>query len=179
MKPAVKSDKKVEKKVEKKGPDLWLSVAFICLLASGTIGAKMLLLVDNDLELKTKFAGQSWQIDKQSLKKYAEDFDRLTTDYVINPIGKSLQQESTQFIDSAGAALVEPKNWCIPTADISAMFNNFNNSNSSGSGKSTSDKHEKIGAVDRHGIGKNSPNTNPQSPKPVARDLCITTIDRQ
>jgi hypothetical protein len=125
MKPVVKSDKKI---LPKKSSNFWLSVAVICLLGSGTFGAKVLLLVDNDLELKTKFAGQSWQLDKQSLKKYADDFDRFITESSIEPIGASLQHESTQIINNTNAALSEPKTWCLPTSDFAAMFGQSNNS---------------------------------------------------
>jgi hypothetical protein len=154
MKPVVKSDKKFEKK----SSNGWLSVAVICLLASGTFGAKVLLLVDNDLELKTKFAGKSWQLDKQSLKKYADDFDRFITESSIEPIGRSLQQESMQMVDRANAALSEPKNWCIPTSEIAAMFKQTPNSTASGTSKSAGKKNQSSSS---------------------AEDLCLTTGNRK
>jgi hypothetical protein len=124
MKPVVKSDKKPVVK----SSNTWLWIAVICLLASGTFGAKVLLLVDNDLELKTKFAGTSWQLDKQSLRKYADDFDRFISSDLIKPIGASIQQESNQLLNQAIAALSEPQNWCVPTSDLAAILNQSNNS---------------------------------------------------
>jgi hypothetical protein len=154
MKPVVKSDKKFEKK----SSNGWLSVAVICLLASGTFGAKVLLLVDNDLELKTKFAGKTWQLDKQSLKKYADDIDRFITESSIEPIGRSLQQESMQIINRANAALSEPKNWCIPTSEIAAMFKKTPNATASGTSKSAGKKNQSSSS---------------------AEDLCLTTGNRK
>jgi hypothetical protein len=155
MKPVVKSDKKFEKK----SSNGWLSIAVICLLASGTFGAKVLLLVDNDLELKTKFAGKTWQLDKQSLKKYADDIDRFITESSIEPLGASLQQESIQMIDRANAALSEPKTWCLPTSEIAAMFKqSSHNSTAIGTSKSAANQHESSRS---------------------AEDLCITTGNRK
>jgi hypothetical protein len=154
MKPVVKSDKKPEKK----SSNGWLCVAVICLLASGTFGAKVLLLVDNDLELKTKFAGKSWQLDKQSLQKYADDFDRFISSDLIKPIGTSIQQESTQLLNQATAAMSEPQNWCIPTSDFSAIFNQSNNS--------TATKPPITAA------NKNAKNR-------FAEDFCITTSEQR
>jgi hypothetical protein len=154
MKPVVKSDKK---NLPKKSSNTWLSVAVICLLASGTFGAKVLLLVDNDLELKTKFAGQSWQLDKQSLKKYADDFDRFIIESSIDPIGKSIQQESIQIINSTNAALSEPRTWCLPTADLAAMFKQSPESTANKANTSTAKKQ----------------------PNLIAKDMCINIGSRQ
>jgi hypothetical protein len=139
MKPVVKSDKKPEKK----SSNNWLWVAVIFLLASGTFGAKVLLLVDNDLELKTKFAGTSWQLDKQSLQKHADDFDRFISNDLVKPIGASLQQESTQLLDRAATALSEPQSWCIPTADLVTMFNQSNNSTATKTPITAANKNKK------------------------------------
>jgi hypothetical protein len=154
MKPVVKSDKKPVVK----SSNNWLWIAVICLLASGTFGAKVLLLVDNDLELKTKFAGQSWQLNKQSLQKYADDFDRFISSDLIKPIGASLQQESTQLLDRANTALSEPQSWCIPTSDLATMFNQPNNSTATKPQITTADKNDK--------------NRN-------AKDFCITNNERR
>jgi hypothetical protein len=124
----MKPDGKSDKKVDKKSSTGWLPTGVICLLAGGTIAARMLLLVDNDLEIKTKFAGKSWQLDLPAIRKYVSDTEKFATDY-LNPLGANLQQESTQAIDRAGAVLTDPKNWCIPTSDLSAMFNRSDNSN--------------------------------------------------
>jgi hypothetical protein len=153
MKPVVKSDKKIEKK----SSNGWLSVAVICLLASGTFGAKLLLLVDNDLELKTKFAGKSWQLDKQSLRKYADDFDRFIADDLIKPIGASLQQESTQLLNRANTALSEPQNWCIPTSDLAGIFNQTNNSTATKTPTTATNKNDK---------------------NRIAKDFCITNSEQ-
>lgn len=155
MKPVVKSDKKIP---PNKSSNAWLSAAVIFLLASGTFGAKVLLLVDNDLELKTKFAGQSWQLDKLALKKYADDFDRFITESSIEPIGVSLQQESTKIIDSTNAALSEPRTWCLPTSDLSSIFNQSHNATAPKTSTSATTKNV---------------------PNPSDKDLCINTGDRK
>jgi hypothetical protein len=151
MKPAVKSDKKPVAK----SSNTWLWIAVICLLASGTFGAKVLLLVDNDLELKTKFAGTSWQLDKQSLQKYADDFDRFISDDLVKPIGVSLQQESTQLLDRANTALSEPQSWCIPTSDLTTMFNQPNNTTATKIPKTAANKNRN------------------------AKDFCVTNNERR
>jgi hypothetical protein len=149
--------KPVVKKIANKSSNAWLSVAVICLLASGTFGAKVLLLVDNDLELKTKFAGQSWQLDKQALKKYADDFDRFIIESSIEPIGDSIQQESRHIINNANAALSEPRTWCLPTADLAAMFQ-----------QSPEPPANKV-----------STSTAKKQPNLTAKDLCINTGERK
>jgi hypothetical protein len=154
MKPVIKSDKKPVVK----SSNTWLWVAVICLLASGTFGAKVLLLVDNDIELRTKFAGKSWQLDKQSLQKYADDFDRFIADDLIKPIGASIQQESTQLLNQATTALSEPQNWCIPTSDLGAIFNQSNNSTATKPPITAANKNDK---------------------NRVAKDFCITNSDRR
>ncbi|WP_310414917.1 hypothetical protein [Chamaesiphon sp. OTE_8_metabat_110] len=95
----------------------WLSWGFICLLIGGTIAARNVLLVDNDLEIKTKFAGQSWQLNSRSIKKYATDISIVSRQY-IQPLWTNLAQQSTHLISEAKNAVTE-QNWCISSANPS------------------------------------------------------------
>ena len=50
----------------------WYLVGFDCLFASGTLAAKSVFLVDNELESKIESSIEHWQIDWQSLRKYTD-----------------------------------------------------------------------------------------------------------
>lgn len=93
----------------------WLSWCFICLLIGGTIAAKNVFLVDNDLEIKTKFAGQSWQLNSQSVKKSATDFGIASRQY-LQPLWTNVSQQSTHLLSEAQNALTE-QNWCVSSAN--------------------------------------------------------------
>lgn len=102
---------KPDKKSEPKKYSDWLSTGFICLLIGGTIAAKMVFLVDEDLEIKTKFAGKSWELNSQSIKKYAADLERSSSQY-LQPLWATTQQQSSHFIEQTGNALAS-QNWCV------------------------------------------------------------------
>ncbi len=105
-----------DKKSEPKSFD-WISTGFICLLISGTIAAKMVFLVDDDLEIKTKFADKSWQLNSQSIKEHVANLEISSRQY-LQPMWANIQQQSKHLIQQADNAL-SSQNWCIsiPTLD--------------------------------------------------------------
>ena len=113
----------------------WLSWGFICLLIGGTIAARNVFLVDNDLEIKTKFAGQSWQLNSQSVKKSATDFSIASRQY-LQPLWTNLAQKSTHLLSEANDAFTN-QNWCISLANSSASPDSKADSNSLNSPRSS------------------------------------------
>ncbi len=83
----------------------WLSAGVICLLVGGTLAAKMVFLVDNDLESKTEFSGKNWQLNSESVQKYTSDIERLAYQYI---------DRLTQLPDR--------KAWCGSAAEISMVL---------------------------------------------------------
>jgi hypothetical protein len=63
----------------------WYLGGVICLFVSGTLAAKSVFLVDNELESKTESRLEHWQLDRQSLRKYADRFKKITTEYIWPP----------------------------------------------------------------------------------------------
>lgn len=162
----------------KKGSLYWLSIGTICLLVGGTIAAKSVLLVNEDIEITTKFSGKSWQINSQSLRKYATDLDRLTHRY-IDPVGTQLGQQSNQLITKTGDALAERKDWCIPKVQLSSIAAKTKDFNPIASEPPTADKS--IGAKlpndkvsQPFSRSKNDKFTQPQADR-SSQDWCITT----
>ena len=100
-----------DKKSAPKSSFKWLSTGFICLLIGGTIAAKMVFLIDDDLEIKTKFAGKSWQLNSQSVKKEIANLEISTRQY-LQPLWANIQQQSHHSIDRMGNALAS-QNWCV------------------------------------------------------------------
>ena len=118
-----------KKSAPKKSFD-WLSTGFICLLIGGTIAAKMVFLVDEDLEIKTKFAGKSWQLNSQSIKKYATDLEKSSRQY-LQPLWATTQQQSNHLIQQAENALSSQK-WCIaiPKSLVNSLEDRSNSTDS-------------------------------------------------
>jgi hypothetical protein len=120
-KPPEKASGKAPAKNAKNGSFDWLSLGFICLLVGGTVGAKTLLLVDNDLEIKTKFSGKTWQLDSQSIRQYVNSLEKFTYQK-LNPLGAELQQQSTHLFNRAGDALSEGKDLCVSKSQVSTIL---------------------------------------------------------
>jgi hypothetical protein len=59
-----------------------LSVGTICLLVGGTLAAKAVFLVDNDLETQAKLNAANWQLDAPSVRKYTGDIENLSRTYI-------------------------------------------------------------------------------------------------
>jgi hypothetical protein len=135
-KPDPKSQPKPPTPKPKNSSD-WLSWGFICLLIGGTLAAKNVFLVDNDLEIKTKFAGQSWQLNSQSVKKYATDFSIASRQY-LQPLWTNVAQQSTHLLSEANDALTNRQNWCVSIANFSLPENNSSSLHSHGDSTKTS-----------------------------------------
>ena len=63
----------------------WYLVGFICLLASGTLAAKSVFLVDNELESKIESRIEHWQLERQSLREYTDRLKKIITEYIWPP----------------------------------------------------------------------------------------------
>lgn len=171
-----KTDKKVNKKADKNGSSDYLSVGLICLLAGATIATKTLFLVDNDLENKTKFAGENWQLDSQSVQKYTSDIEKFTAQN-LNPLGASLSQQSTQLLTRAGDTLADPKNWCVSGSQLATIVDGAKNLSSIDSDRSTSTKpspHKVVQTSARSNV-KGNLRLQPNSP---VQSWCINDVQK-
>jgi hypothetical protein len=63
----------------------WCWVGIICLFVSGTIAAKVVFLVDNDLETNAESTIEHWQPDRQFLNRYFARLEKLTAKYLKLP----------------------------------------------------------------------------------------------
>ncbi len=82
-----------------------LSVGTICLLVGGTLAAKAVFLVDNDLETQAKLNAANWQLDAPSARKYTGDIEKLSRTY-IDRLSK----------------LSDTQSWCGPAREISLVL---------------------------------------------------------
>jgi hypothetical protein len=174
----MKSPAKTAAKAAKKGSSDWLSIGFICLLIGGTIGAKALLLVDNDLEIKTKFSGKTWQLNSQSIGQYVSVIENFASQK-IKPLGQELRQQSSQILTRTGDALADRQDLCISTAEVSTVLAHAKRLTSldvdppaaSKANLPTTTPTSKSGQTDRSTPTKIAPiQTNP-----AAKNWCITT----
>ncbi|WP_373542024.1 hypothetical protein [Chamaesiphon sp.] len=94
-----------------------LSAGFFWILVSGTLAAKVLLLVDNDLEITAKFSDKNLQINIQPIRKYAILINNFV-DRQFSPISTLIQQQSSQLIRQAGNILATRKDWCLPVSRL-------------------------------------------------------------
>jgi hypothetical protein len=99
----------------------WILSGFICLFVGGAIATKTLLTVDNDLEIKTKFRGQSWQVNLQSIRKYTTEIDKFI-EREFSPIGVVLRKQSTQLLTRTNEILTVRRDWCVPTPELSTVL---------------------------------------------------------
>ena len=99
----------------------WILSGFICLLVGGGIATQALLAVDNDLEIETKFRGQRWQVNLQSIRKYTTEISKFTEREFI-PIGVLLRQQSTQLLTRTNEILTVRRDWCLPTPELSTVL---------------------------------------------------------
>ncbi len=120
-KPPASPPAKAPAKTVKKGYSHWLSIGFFLLLVGGTFASRHLFLVDNDLEINTKFSGKSWQLSTRSIRQDLDTIERETAKLLV-PLGITLQHQSAQLLHSAGEALSHPQNLCVSTADFSTVL---------------------------------------------------------
>jgi hypothetical protein len=99
----------------------WILSGFVCLLVGGAIATQALLSVDNDLEINTKFRGQSWQVNLQSLRKYTTEIGKFT-ERELSQMGVILRQQSTQLLTRTNGILTVHRDWCVPIPEFSTVL---------------------------------------------------------
>jgi hypothetical protein len=103
-----------------------LSIGTICLLIGGTIAAKTVFLVDNDLETKSKLNAANWRLDANSARKYTEDLQKFSRPYLERFSQFSQQSSWCESAREISLVLAEanllnwapqggnvPESWCI------------------------------------------------------------------
>lgn len=176
MKTPAKSPKTPTKTTKKSSLD-WLSLGFICLLVGGTIGAKTLLLIDNDLEIKTKFSGKTWQLNSQSIEQYVNLIEKFASQQ-LHPLGEEVRQQSSQIIARTGDALASQQDLCISTSQFSTVLAHAKSLNPVAVDHPTPTKADLPPAAPNRKvlpISRSIPTKNPVQTNPVDRDWCITT----
>jgi hypothetical protein len=68
--------------IYRNGVSHWLSAGIICLLVGGTLAAKTVFLVDNELENQTEFSSKNWQLSPESAQKYTSNIEHLAYQYI-------------------------------------------------------------------------------------------------
>ncbi len=160
-----------------------IGAGFFWLLLSGTLAAKVLLLVDNDLEITTKFSGKNWQINIQPLRKYALGLNNFV-DRQFSPIANLLHQQSDRLIARTGNILATRKDWCIPISQLPTILIHTKRSTPIFFDDTTLDRADRLVILpDTNSLPSAQPpeyslDTAPAiDPKPV-KDWCITTGSR-
>ncbi|WP_373544214.1 hypothetical protein [Chamaesiphon sp.] len=154
----------------------WIAAGFICLLIGGTIAAKTLLLIDTDLEIKTKFRGQSWQVNLQSSRKYMTEIDKVI-EREFSPIGVLLRKQSTQLLAQTNDLLAVRRDWCLPTPEISTILAQAKQLNPLESDRYTPSKTDRL----KQPAHRHSPNQTTLTPHPLVNsdravsDWCFAT----
>ncbi len=82
-----------------------LSAGIICLLVGGTLAAKAVFLVDNDLERKTELNSENWYLDASSARAATGGIEKLAYNYI---------HRLTQLPDR--------KAWCGSAQEISLVL---------------------------------------------------------
>jgi hypothetical protein len=83
----------------------WLSISIVGLLVGGTLAAKSVFLVDNELEAQTEFSGKDWRVDAKAWHQYSNEVEKLVYKYV-DRLGK----------------LPEQKAWCSSAQEVSLVL---------------------------------------------------------
>lgn len=104
----------------------WLSAGIICLLVGGTLAAKTVFLVDNELEQQSELNGENWlqdfsgtQTDAQGIRKLAYKYiDRLTQLPAQKAWCGSAQEISLVLAKAKSLHLIEVNNLTRGNADI-------------------------------------------------------------
>jgi hypothetical protein len=103
-----------------------LSIGTICLLIGGTIAAKTVFIVDNDLESQAKLNPANWRLDANSARKYTEDIEKFSRPYLERFSQFSQQSSWCESAREISLVLAEanlldwvpqsgkvPESWCI------------------------------------------------------------------
>jgi hypothetical protein len=109
-----------------------LSIGTICLLVAGTLAAKNVFLVDNDLETQAKLNGANWRLDAPSAQKYTGDIEKLAYTYIdrLSQLPDrqswcgSAREISLVLAKANSLKLIELDHLAQGTADIAVKLNN-------------------------------------------------------
>jgi hypothetical protein len=106
----------------------WLKWTAICLSIGSVVAAKMLLIVDKDLNVKTKIDRDSWKLNSRSIQIAATNAEKFTAQH-INPQLKTLNQQSQQLFTQAKDTITAPRDWCISKSQVSTALDKVNSLN--------------------------------------------------
>jgi hypothetical protein len=112
-----KTDKPKLDKTPKTSSLEWIGAGFFWVLVSGTLAAKVLLLVDTDLEITAKFSDKNWRLNIQPIRKYVLVMNNFV-DRQFSPIVAIVRQQSSQLMTKTGNILATRKDWCIPVSRL-------------------------------------------------------------
>jgi uncharacterized FlgJ-related protein len=104
----------------------WLHWTAICLSIGSVIAAKMLFVVDKDLEIKTKIGGNSWKLNSQSIRVAASNAKNFTVQH-INPQLKILNRQSQQLFTQTSDTITARRDWCISKSQVSTALDKVKN----------------------------------------------------
>jgi hypothetical protein len=94
-----------------------LGAGFFWVLVSVTLAAKVLLLIDNDLEITAKFSDKNWHLNIQPIRKYALVLNNFV-DRQFSPIVAIVQQQSDRLMTQTSNILATRRDWCIPVSRL-------------------------------------------------------------
>jgi hypothetical protein len=126
-----------------------LSIGTICLLVGGTLAAKNVFLVDNDLETQAKLNAANWQFDAPAARKYTGDMEKLAYNYV-DRLSKlpdrqswcgSSREISVVLAKANSLKLIELKNLSPGKADIAVKLPQVLSPNKSKAGEDIKQLH--------------------------------------
>ena len=137
----------------------WILSGFVCLLVGGGIATQALLTVDNDLEINTKFRGQSWQVNLQSIRKYTTEIGKFI-DREFSQMGVVVRQQSTQLLIRTNEILNVRRDWCVPTPELSTVLAQAKQLNPLESDRSTLSETDRLKQIDRKSTRLNSSHRN-------------------
>jgi uncharacterized FlgJ-related protein len=117
----------------------WLKWTAICLSIGSIVAAKMLFVVDKDLEISTKIGGNSWKLNSQSIRVAATNAENFTTQH-INPQLKILNQKLHQLFTQTSDTITARRDWCVSKSQVSTALDKVNSSNASEAERSIQSK---------------------------------------
>lgn len=98
-----------------------LSIGTICLLIGGTIAAKTVFLVDNDLETQAKLNAANWGFDADSARKYTGDLQKISRPY-LDASGQRLLVLGEVEVRQRLSQFSQQSLWCESAREISLVL---------------------------------------------------------
>ena len=163
------TDKQSDRQEQKSSSKLLVSVS-ICLLVGG-IAASSLFVVDDDLDVKTKFSSKDWQANLESIDRSTNNIYKFAHQQLV-PVGKVLQQQSIQLIARTNNTLAIHRNWCIPTAELSTVLSQLEQFNPIESTNSVSSQSARPFDLQ---INKVKQTSAPDVKTQAVKDWCFST----